>query len=161
MSPFERPNPAPQHHIVNSPGWRALRPFREAAIPPILAGENLIVLAPTAGGKTEAAFFPSLSRALSDGWTGLSILYICPIKALLNNLDVRLQRYCSLLGRRSALWHGDIARRKYTERDRSLADFDPSSDIAIGSTGCWQWNSDKPTMHRAVREYFQSRREDD
>jgi ATP-dependent Lhr-like helicase len=29
---------------------------------------------------------------LTEGWTGLSVLYICPIKALLNNLDVRLQR---------------------------------------------------------------------
>jgi ATP-dependent Lhr-like helicase len=45
---------------------------------------------------------------LSAGWTGLSVLYICPIKALLNNLDIRLQRYCALLGRRAALWHGDV-----------------------------------------------------
>src|SRR5688572_29151196 len=67
-----------------------------------------MILAPTAGGKTEAAFFPVLSRLLSENWSGLSVLYICPIKALLNNLDVRLERYCSLLGRRSALWHGDV-----------------------------------------------------
>ena len=78
-------------------------------IPQILSGKHLIVLAPTAGGKTEAAFFPTVSRMLTEGWSGLSVLYICPIKALLNNLDVRLQRYCTLLGRQSALWHGDIA----------------------------------------------------
>ncbi len=108
MSNFDRLNPALQHHIVNSLGWRDLRPFQEATIPPILAGENLIILAPTAGGKTEAALFPVLSRALSEGWKGLSLLYICPIKALLNNLDIRLQRYCTLIGRRSALWHGDV-----------------------------------------------------
>ena len=89
-------------------GWRDLRPFQEAVIPQILSGQHLIVLAPTAGGKTEAALFPILSRMLSKGWAGLSVLYVCPIKALLNNLDVRLQRYCSLLGRRSALWHGDV-----------------------------------------------------
>jgi ATP-dependent Lhr-like helicase len=108
-------HPALQHHIVNSLGWRELRPFQEAVIPSILAGKHLIILAPTAGGKTEAALFPVLSRMLSEGWTGLSVLYICPIKALLNNLDVRLQRYCSLLGRSSALWHGDVktsARRR-------------------------------------------------
>jgi ATP-dependent Lhr-like helicase len=101
-------HPALQHHIVNSLGWRELRPFQEAVIPSILAGRHLIILAPTAGGKTEAACFPVLSRMLSEGWTGLSVLYICPIKALLNNLDVRLQRYCSWLGRSSALWHGDV-----------------------------------------------------
>ena len=105
---FDRLHPALQHHVVNSLGWRELRPFQEAVIPQVLNGKHLIVLAPTAGGKTEAAFFPVVSRMLSEGWTGLSVLYICPIKALLNNLDVRLQRYCTLLGRRSALWHGDV-----------------------------------------------------
>ncbi|MFV2066021.1 MAG: DEAD/DEAH box helicase [Pirellulales bacterium] len=117
MSNFDRLHSALQHHIVNSLGWRELRPFQEAVIPPILSGQHLIVLAPTAGGKTEAAFFPTVSRMLSEGWSGLSVLYICPIKALLNNLDVRLQRYCTLLGRESALWHGDI---KQTARKRIL-----------------------------------------
>lgn len=108
MSNFDQLHPALQHHIVNSLGWRELRPFQEAVIPQLLAGQHVIILAPTAGGKTEAAFFPTVSRMLSEGWSGLSVLYICPIKALLNNLDLRLQRYCSLLGRRSALWHGDV-----------------------------------------------------
>lgn len=117
MSAFDQLHPALQHHIVNSLGWRELRPFQEAVIPSILDRQHLIVLAPTAGGKTEAAFFPTLSRMLSDGWSGLSVLYICPIKALLNNLDVRLQRYCTLVGRRSALWHGDV---KQSPRRRIL-----------------------------------------
>lgn len=108
MSHFDLLHPALQHHIVNSLGWRQLRPFQEQVIPPILAGEHAIVLAPTAGGKTEAAFFPVLSRMLSEEWAGLSVLYICPIKALLNNLDTRLERYATLLGRRSTLWHGDV-----------------------------------------------------
>lgn len=115
MSAFERLHPALQHHIVNSLGWRALRPFQEVVIPPALAGEHLVVLAPTAGGKTESAFFPALSRMLTEGWAGLSVLYVCPIKALLNNLDARLERYCTLVGRRSTLWHGDVrpaARRR-------------------------------------------------
>jgi ATP-dependent Lhr-like helicase len=115
VSDFDRLHPALQHHIVNSLGWRELRPFQEAVIAPILAGRHVVILAPTAGGKTEAAFFPVLSRMLSAPWSGLSVLYICPIKALLNNLDQRLQRYCTLLGRRSALWHGDVksaARRR-------------------------------------------------
>jgi len=90
-----------------------------AVIRAILAGDNCLVLAPTAGGKTEAAFLPIASRMLSEGWKGLSVLYICPIKALLNNLDVRLQRYCTLLGRRSALWHGDVTTtaRRHVLRD--------------------------------------------
>lgn len=119
MNGFDQLHPALQHHIVNSLGWRDLRPFQDAVIPRILEGQHLIVLAPTAGGKTEAAVFPTLSRMLSEGWTGLSVLYVCPIKALLNNLDLRLQKYCTLLGRRSGLWHGDVKQsaRKRIQRE--------------------------------------------
>ena len=117
MSNFDQLHPGLQHHIVNSLGWRELRPFQDAVIPSVLAGDHLVILAPTAGGKTESAFFPAMSRMLAEGWSGLSILYICPIKALLNNLDVRLERYCSLLGRRSTLWHGDV---KQAARQRIL-----------------------------------------
>lgn len=109
MSGFDRLHPALQHHIVNSLGWPRLRPLQEATIEPVLRGEHAILLAPTAGGKTEAACFPVLSRMLSENWGGISVLYLCPIKALLNNLLPRLEYYAGLLGRRVALWHGDVS----------------------------------------------------
>jgi ATP-dependent helicase Lhr and Lhr-like helicase len=109
VTPFDRLHPALKHHVVNSLGWDDLRPFQQAVIGPVLAGKHLLILAPTAGGKTEAAFFPVLSLMLAEDWRGLGVLYVCPIKALLNNLDARLGRYCSLVGRRSTLWHGDIS----------------------------------------------------
>jgi ATP-dependent Lhr-like helicase len=105
-SSFERLHPLLRHHIVNSLGWRSLRPFQDAVIPRLLSGDHQIVLAPTAGGKTEAAAFPVLSRMLSEDWRGLSVIYVCPIKALLNNLEMRLAYYCDLVGRRAALRHG-------------------------------------------------------
>ena len=108
MTPFDRLHPAVQHHVVNSLGWTSLRPLQDAAIEPILAGEHALLLAPTAGGKTEAAILPVLSRMLTEDWRGLSVVYVCPIKALLNNLEERLSRYAGLLGRRVAVWHGDI-----------------------------------------------------
>ncbi|MCA9520888.1 MAG: DEAD/DEAH box helicase, partial [Myxococcales bacterium] len=76
-------------------------------------------LAPTAGGKTEAAVFPVLSRMLGEDWCGLSTLYVCPIKALLNNLEPRLHSYASLVGRRVGIWHGDVSA---SARMRLLAD---------------------------------------
>jgi len=108
VSTFELLHPGIQHHIVNSLGWRELRPFQEEVIPAVLRGEHVLVIAPTAGGKTEAAILPVLSRMLTEDWRGLSTLYICPIKALLNNLQPRLTRYASLVGRTCGLWHGDI-----------------------------------------------------
>ena len=85
MTGFERLHPALQHHIVNSLEWRSLRPLQEQAVDPILDGSNVLLIAPTAGGKTEAAIFPVLSETLNAGTSGLSVLYICPPRALLNN----------------------------------------------------------------------------
>ena len=105
---FGRLHPAVQHHVVNSMRWTGLRPLQAMAVEPLLAGEDAILLAPTAGGKTEASMLPVFSRMLSEPWHGLSVLYICPIKALLNNLHDRLAGYAELFGRRAALWHGDV-----------------------------------------------------
>jgi ATP-dependent helicase Lhr and Lhr-like helicase len=119
LSGFERLHPAVQHHVVNSLGFRALRPLQEAAIEPLMSGSHALLLAPTAGGKTEAAIFPILSRMLEEDWRGLSVLYVCPIRALLNNLEVRLHQYCDLLGRSAALWHGDV---RQSDKARFLAE---------------------------------------
>ncbi|MDQ7809053.1 DEAD/DEAH box helicase [Amycolatopsis sp. A133] len=103
-----RLHPALVHHIVNTLGWRSLRPLQEQAIEPVLGGDDAVLLAPTAGGKTEAASFPLLTAMEEQRWTGLSVLYVCPLKALLNNLSPRLETYATWLGRRVGVWHGDV-----------------------------------------------------
>lgn len=107
-SAFERLHPALQHQVVNALGWTSLRPVQALAIDGVLAGDNLLVLAPTAGGKTEAAFFPLISEAMTRPWSGLAVLYVSPIKALLNNQQERLEHYYGLVGRQTAAWHGDV-----------------------------------------------------
>ncbi|WP_171109619.1 MULTISPECIES: DEAD/DEAH box helicase [Streptomyces] len=107
--------PALVHHIVNTLGWKDLRPLQKAAVAPLTAGDDALLLAPTAGGKTEAACFPLLSRMHAQSWSGTSVLYVCPLKALLNNLLPRVETYTAWLGRTAALWHGDTpagARRR-------------------------------------------------
>lgn len=116
---FDRLQPSIQHHIVNSLEWSGLRPLQEAAIGPVLDGDHGLLLAPTAGGKTEAAMFPLLSRISAEGWRPLSTLYLCPLRALLNNLLPRLERYVSFTGHRVGMWHGDVGP---TERRRLVAD---------------------------------------
>ncbi|GGL15899.1 DEAD/DEAH box helicase [Planomonospora parontospora] len=104
-----RLHPTLVHHVVNTLGWPALRPLQEAATGPLMEGADALLLAPTAGGKTEAAMFPLLSRMATANWSGTAILYVCPLKALLNNLLPRLERYAEWIGRRVALWHGDVS----------------------------------------------------
>ena len=66
-------NPSLAHHIANTLGWADLRPLQSEAIGPLLAGEDALLLAPTAGGKTEAAVFPLLSRMTAEGWGAPSL----------------------------------------------------------------------------------------
>lgn len=108
-----------EYHLVNSLGWAALRPLQQAAISPIRHGEDCLLVAPTAGGKTEAALMPLLSNLVDDGWRGLSVLYITPLRALLNNLHPRISGYTGWLGRIAGLWHGDTTQ---SQRQRMLTE---------------------------------------
>lgn len=119
MSPFERLHPSLQHHVVNSLGWASLRPLQAEAIDPILDGRHALLLAPTAGGKTEAAVLPMLTRIAEERWRPLSTLYLCPLRALLNNLHPRLEAYGGYVGARVGLWHGDVGP---AERQRLVVD---------------------------------------
>ncbi|GHE29462.1 ATP-dependent helicase [Streptomyces capitiformicae] len=118
--PMDLLHPGLVHHIVNTLGWPGLRSLQEESINPLTNGTDAVLIAPTAGGKTEAACFPLLSRMAQEKWDGTSILYVCPLKALLNNLLPRLETYTSWLGRTAALWHGDVthSRRKRILRER-------------------------------------------
>lgn len=96
-----------QHHIANTLGWGGLRPLQSESVGPVLGGNDCLLLAPTAGGKTEAALFPLLTRMAEEAWTGTSVLYVCPLRALLNNLEPRVASYAGWLGRTAAVRHGD------------------------------------------------------
>jgi ATP-dependent Lhr-like helicase len=108
MDAFDRLSPAMRYQIVNELGFRALRPVQELTTHAILDQLNCVVLAPTAGGKTESAFFPLLSAMDEGSWDPVSVLYIAPIRALLNNQHDRVTRYTRMIGRRAFTWHGDV-----------------------------------------------------
>ncbi|MDG3016739.1 DEAD/DEAH box helicase [Speluncibacter jeojiensis] len=120
MAGFDLLDPVLQHHIVNSLGWPGLRPLQDESVAPITAGSDAILLAPTAGGKTEAAMFPILTRMQQQRWHGISVLYLCPLKALLNNLQPRIAEYTAWMGRGTMTWHGDVGQsvRDRIKRDR-------------------------------------------
>ncbi len=108
MTVFSRFAPRLQQAIVARLGWSSLRPVQEQAGEKLLAGHNAVILAPTAGGKTEAAMFPLLSDLVEDQPIGLGALYIAPIKALLNNQAERLGVYTGMVDLSRFVWHGDV-----------------------------------------------------
>lgn len=94
-------------------GWTALRDAQELAIPPILAGDtDVIIAAATATGKTEATFLPICSRLLAKENQTACVLYISPLKALINDQFSRMEQLCERLDIPVHPWHGDISRNK-------------------------------------------------
>lgn len=118
-SNFFQLSPRLQDGIVHTLGWSSLRPVQELTIQAVLAGQNCIVLAPTAGGKTEAAFFPILDVIYRQKLNPVTVLYISPIRALLNNQEPRLTQLASLTGATVFKWHGDVMQ---SARKRFLSD---------------------------------------
>jgi ATP-dependent helicase Lhr and Lhr-like helicase len=110
-SAFARLHPGLQRWIWEQK-WGELRPSQVEALGPILNGRtDVIISAATASGKTEAAFLPMLSAvaALSATTPGVEILYVSPLKALIND---QFDRISDLAGRVEVAvhrWHGDVA----------------------------------------------------
>ena len=90
-------------------GWPALWPVQVEAIAAVMAGSGqVLILGDTASGKTEAAFLPILSQALAG--PGFSVLYVSPLRALLNDQARRLETLAAYAGIPVHLWHSDVDR---------------------------------------------------
>ncbi|HVX31410.1 MAG TPA: DEAD/DEAH box helicase [Nitrolancea sp.] len=106
-SAFESYDPRIQRWIWGQ-GWQALRDIQERAAEPILRGDtDVIIASATASGKTEAAYFPILTRVASRP-AGLKVLAISPLKALINDQFGRLTDLCEPLELPVYRWHGDV-----------------------------------------------------
>ena len=91
-------------------GWSSLKDIQENSIPIVLSQDHdVIISAATAGGKTEAAFLPILTSILQDRVSfGYQVLYISPLKALINDQYRRLSGMTADMGIDVIPWHGDI-----------------------------------------------------
>ena len=102
----------PVQKWIRQQGWRELRDIQARAIRTIHETDNdLIVAASTAGGKTEAAFFPLISQVLdapAEGG-GFDLLYIGPLKALITDQAGRLEGICQEAELPVVPWHGDVS----------------------------------------------------
>ncbi|KPP98530.1 MAG: ATP-dependent helicase Lhr and Lhr-like helicase [Bacteroidetes bacterium HLUCCA01] len=93
-------------------GWANLREIQSKAIQPILSADrDVLISASTAAGKTEAFFLPACS-AIADQEQGFGILYVSPLKALINDQCRRLEELCDMLDMKVTPWHGDSLQSK-------------------------------------------------
>jgi ATP-dependent helicase Lhr and Lhr-like helicase len=120
---------------IRAQGWTSLRPVQAGAINVILDGEgDVLISATTAAGKTEAAFLPILTKIADRRESGLSALYVSPLKALINDQFVRLDRLCEELEVPIVRWHGDASqstKARFAKEARGIALITPESIEAM------------------------------
>jgi len=97
----------PIRKFIRDKGWEQLRPIQTAAIAKILSSDdNFILASRTASGKTEAAFLPILSKVNFND-SGVQVLYISPLIALINDQFYRIEELCKNLDVTVTKWHGE------------------------------------------------------
>lgn len=108
---YQRLDKRVQKWVFNQ-GWPDLRDIQKKAIAPILSGDrDVLISATTAAGKTEAFFLPACS-AIAEAENGFGILYISPLKALINDQYRRLESLTEMLDMQVTPWHGDSLQSK-------------------------------------------------
>lgn len=122
--------------------WTELRDIQERSILPVLAADrDVVISAATAAGKTEAAFLPACSLLAREPAAGIGILYISPLKALINDQYRRLQGLCETLELPLTPWHGDVlqsAKNKQLRKPRGVVLITPESlESLLLNRGAW------------------------
>ena len=130
MNVFDRYAPFIQDWIYRS-GWQTLRSVQNAAGDAIFnTDENVLLTASTASGKTEAAFFPILTLLDEEPPHSVGVLYIAPLKALINDQFGRLNELCEEAGISVFRWHGDVPqtqKRKLLRKPTGILQITPES----------------------------------
>ncbi|HLO84992.1 MAG TPA: DEAD/DEAH box helicase [Nostocaceae cyanobacterium] len=111
-STFSQLAPFIQEYIYHH-NWTELRPVQMAACDVVFnTNAHLLIAAATAAGKTEAAFLPVLTLLHEKPVQTIGVLYIGPIKALINDQFARLNDLLKLADIPVYHWHGDVTQSR-------------------------------------------------
>jgi len=126
MDTFSRLHEGLRQVLAHRIGWSELRAVQEKAYEAVSGGNDVLVIAPTAGGKTEAALIPVVDGILKGGFSGVAALYLAPLKALINDQEDRFSSFCLPTGLEVMKWHGDVPKG-----DRAWKDNEPPHILMI------------------------------
>lgn len=114
----------PIRRLVEEKGFQTPTEPQTKVIPKVLEGKNVLLISPTATGKTESAMLPILNLLIQmpDRRPGIKVLYVTPLRALNRDLLERLQWWCNNLDIKLAVRHGDTETKERTRQSRSPPD---------------------------------------
>ncbi len=148
MSVFHRLAPFIQDYIYRNK-WEELRPVQVKAAEAIFdTDENLLLSSGTASGKTEAAFLPVLTHLWENPSKSAGVLYLSPLKALINDQFERLEGLLEEADIPVTKWHGDAsqaAKKRVLKRPAGVIQTTPESLESMlmrNSSGAYRLFSD-------------------
>lgn len=111
--------------------WRSLREVQLAAAESLWEGDsNLLLCSSTASGKTEAVFFPILTELDQRPSQSIAVLYIAPLKSLINDQFLRMEDILEESGVPVFHWHGDVSsshKKQLLEAPQGILQITPES----------------------------------
>lgn len=117
--------------FIYSQSWESLRDVQVAAAETLLYSDNnLLLTSSTASGKTEATFFPILTDLYENPSKSISVLYIAPLKSLINDQFYRINQLLRETDIKVTHWHGDVAqskKRKLLDNPEGILQITPES----------------------------------
>ncbi|MEL9970259.1 MAG: DEAD/DEAH box helicase [Metallosphaera sp.] len=102
--------------LMRERNWDKMTRIQETSVEPILNGSNTLIIAPTGFGKTEAALLPILSLMSEGEQKPVSMIYITPLKALINDITIRIDWWASKLGFVVSRKHGEVPQKEKNMR---------------------------------------------
>ncbi|MEM3351261.1 MAG: DEAD/DEAH box helicase [Saccharolobus sp.] len=106
--------------LIREKQWNNLTSIQEMSFDPINNGNNTLIIAPTGYGKTEAALFPILNKMLKEEVKPVTVIYITPLKALINDLLYRIEWWTSRLGFLASRKHGEVPQKEKNLRLKKI-----------------------------------------
>lgn len=121
--------------------WERFTPVQDQTIPLIMQTDSdVIVSANTASGKTEAVYLPIITKIEATAQAELKVIYISPLKALINNQFERIETLCKECEIKIYRWHGDVGqsqKNKLLKNPTGILQITPESleSLFINKTG--------------------------
>jgi ATP-dependent Lhr-like helicase len=122
-SPIELLNSRLVRFLGHRLKWNKLNTIQNNTIPALKEKNDTLVIAPTASGKTEAVLIPVFNDIIENNLAPVSVIYVSPLKALINDINGRIEYWCEYFNLTISKWHGDVSPSKKAAFIKNPTDF--------------------------------------